>query len=59
MNPKWKYFTAMVPGDFHAAVKWLNDEHPDFDVVTMQATRPSVTLVVFRLPADAAAEPED
>lgn len=58
MNPKWKYFTAMVPGDFHAAVKWLN-EHQEFDAITMRAVEPSVTLVVFRLPADTAAEPED
>ena len=48
----------MVPGDFHAAVKWLN-EHQEFDAITMRAVEPSVTLVVFRLPADTAAEPED
>ena len=46
---KWLYGVQVLSGNFHGAVEWINTNHPDWDVVTMEIVG-LYTLVVYRVP---------
>jgi len=47
---KWTYFSATIPGNWHHAVSWLNEFHPDWDVIAMDYVACDATIIVYRIP---------
>lgn len=45
---RWKYFSENVAGNLHDATRFLNDYHPDWDVVVMHYVG-SITIIVHRV----------
>jgi len=45
---KWEYFTQTLPGNFHSAVRWLNENNSAADVITMEVVGLYV-IIVYRL----------
>jgi len=44
---KYVYFCENFQGNFHAAVAFINEHHPDWDVIAMQFSG-NFTQIVYR-----------
>jgi hypothetical protein len=44
---KWKYFSTSLSGNFHSTVDYINEHHPEWDVVAMDMVG-FYTIVVYR-----------
>ena len=47
---KWTYHAETLPGNFHSAVAYINEHHPEWDVITMDFNGGNYTIVVYRTP---------
>ena len=45
--PKWEYHSESIPGSLHSATHFINDYHPEWDVVAMETVGYN-TIVVWR-----------
>ena len=49
MNTKrWKYHSEYVGGNVCEAVAWINQHHPEWDVIAMKECGLLLTVVVWR-----------
>lgn len=44
---RWRYATETVSGNMHAAVAYLNERHPEWDIITMDVVG-NYTIIVYR-----------
>ncbi len=45
---KWRYHSENFNGNFHDAVDFINENHPDWDVVSLHHVTSTVTIIVWR-----------
>jgi hypothetical protein len=48
---KWIYGVETVAGNFHSAARWLNQNHPEWDVITVDVVG-NYTLIFYRIPGE-------
>ena len=46
---RWKYYSQNLNGNLHDSVRYLNESHPEWDIVAMSFTGGHHTVVVYRL----------
>lgn len=45
---RWKYYTQGFGGNMHETVDWINEHHPEWDVVTINIIAGSLCIVLWR-----------
>jgi hypothetical protein len=48
MRPRWRYKSENLAGNLHVAATYINEKHPEWDVVALEYNGGHHTVVVFR-----------